>query len=257
MKHLSLPCSCLVLCIGCQASGEHTAPLNLGAEEVSPWNYFRSKYDADADGSVSQSEYDREGDAFARLDRTGDGILDASDFESTGSDLRSTEIEMRALRAIFEYLQEDGDPTELAMDELFLSAEVFDANTDERLEESEFRARADERFQEAPQDDMARMLGAGDPWTALVEGIDRNGDSALSFQEFEAFFMDLDDGDFVLTLEAGSERADAANRIPPTGPRVGTLAPDFKLSPPEGGSPVKLSSFAGRRPVALIFGSYT
>lgn len=58
-------------------------------------------------------------------------------------------------------------------------------------------------------------------------------------------------------------------------PRVGDVAPDFelpRLAPPEPAPPVgtdakpqttpepqlvKLSSFAGKRPVALIFGSYT
>ncbi len=41
-------------------------------------------------------------------------------------------------------------------------------------------------------------------------------------------------------------------------PMVGELAPDFEL-PMLGvkGKPVKLSSFRGDRPVALIFGSYT
>lgn len=37
----------------------------------------------------------------------------------------------------------------------------------------------------------------------------------------------------------------------------GDPAFDFELAPPGGGEPVRLSSFAGVRPVALIFGSYT
>ncbi len=43
-----------------------------------------------------------------------------------------------------------------------------------------------------------------------------------------------------------------------SGPKVGTVAPDFTLSPPDGGPAVTLSSFRDRNlPVALIFGSYT
>ncbi len=38
---------------------------------------------------------------------------------------------------------------------------------------------------------------------------------------------------------------------------VGAEAPDFELAPVAGGEPVRLSSFRGARPVALIFGSYT
>lgn len=40
-------------------------------------------------------------------------------------------------------------------------------------------------------------------------------------------------------------------------PAVGAEAPDFKLPRLGGGEPVVLSSFRGRRAVALIFGSYT
>lgn len=40
-------------------------------------------------------------------------------------------------------------------------------------------------------------------------------------------------------------------------PAVGTDAPDFVLPRLGGGEPVRLSSFKGKGPVALIFGSYT
>ena len=50
--------------------------------------------------------------------------------------------------------------------------------------------------------------------------------------------------------------SDSGNRR--GGPRVGDLAPDFSLSVlNEEGRQVTLSSFAGRKPVVLIFGSYT
>lgn len=40
-------------------------------------------------------------------------------------------------------------------------------------------------------------------------------------------------------------------------PKVGDLAPDFTLQDPSGTKAVRLSDFRGKRPVALIFGSYT
>ncbi len=40
-------------------------------------------------------------------------------------------------------------------------------------------------------------------------------------------------------------------------PKVGDLAPDFELRDPSGSTVVRLSDFRGKRPVALIFGSYT
>jgi len=40
-------------------------------------------------------------------------------------------------------------------------------------------------------------------------------------------------------------------------PKVGDLAPDFELQDPSGEDTIRLSRFFGKRPVALVFGSYT
>ena len=40
-------------------------------------------------------------------------------------------------------------------------------------------------------------------------------------------------------------------------PKVGDIAPDFELRDAKGENPVRLSEFKGRKPVALIFGSFT
>ena len=40
-------------------------------------------------------------------------------------------------------------------------------------------------------------------------------------------------------------------------PKVGDVAPDFELRDINGENPVRLSDFQGKRPVALIFGSFT
>ena len=42
-----------------------------------------------------------------------------------------------------------------------------------------------------------------------------------------------------------------------TGPKVGEIPPDFSLKRLESPERVRLSSFKGRQPVALAFGSYT
>jgi peroxiredoxin len=39
--------------------------------------------------------------------------------------------------------------------------------------------------------------------------------------------------------------------------RVGDAAPDFKLKTLDGAREVQLSAFRGKRPVVLVFGSYT
>ncbi len=40
-------------------------------------------------------------------------------------------------------------------------------------------------------------------------------------------------------------------------PKPGDVAPDFELCDVNGENPVRLSDFQGRKPVALIFGSFT
>ena len=49
----------------------------------------------------------------------------------------------------------------------------------------------------------------------------------------------------------------ARNPRPAIAPAVGDPAPDFKLRTKDGEREVQLSSFKGRRPVVLVFGSFT
>ena len=43
----------------------------------------------------------------------------------------------------------------------------------------------------------------------------------------------------------------------PLAPKAGDIAPDFELKDVNGEKQVRLSDFRGRKPVALIFGSFT
>ncbi len=40
-------------------------------------------------------------------------------------------------------------------------------------------------------------------------------------------------------------------------PKVGDIAPDFELRDVNGNNPFRLSNSIGKKPIALIFGSYT
>ena len=40
-------------------------------------------------------------------------------------------------------------------------------------------------------------------------------------------------------------------------PKIGDMAPDFTLYDVEGQNPFTLSDFRGKKPVALVFGSFT
>ena len=46
-------------------------------------------------------------------------------------------------------------------------------------------------------------------------------------------------------------------RYGPLAPKVGDMAPDFELRDVNGESAVRLSDFRGKKPVALVFGSFT
>ncbi|MBI5686548.1 MAG: hypothetical protein HZC54_15880 [Verrucomicrobia bacterium] len=55
---------------------------------------------------------------------------------------------------------------------------------------------------------------------------------------------------------SGQQRHGGDLRMPDT-LRVGDAASDFKLKTKDGSREVTLSSFKGRRPVVLVFGSFT
>ncbi len=59
------------------------------------------------------------------------------------------------------------------------------------------------------------------------------------------------------SMEWRNEEVAWQNTLDPMSPKVGDLAPDFELQDPEGNVRVRLSDFRGKRPVALLFGSYT
>ena len=61
----------------------------------------------------------------------------------------------------------------------------------------------------------------------------------------------------VHSMEWRNEEVAWQNSLDPKSPKVGDLAPDFELQDPEGNVRIRLSDFRGKRPVALVFGSYT
>lgn len=54
-----------------------------------------------------------------------------------------------------------------------------------------------------------------------------------------------------------SKRLDAVMRRDQMGPNEGEVPPNFNLKRMGSGERVELSSFKGKKPVALVFGSYT
>jgi hypothetical protein len=89
--------------------------------------------------------------------------------------------------------------------------------------------------------------------------------AAIAASAFTATFM-LWERDDAIALGAGvltkmeewrTHELDWQLTNDPRSPKVGDLAPDFALADPTGTKTARLSDFRGKRPVALVFGSYT
>lgn len=94
----------------------------------------------------------------------------------------------------------------------------------------------------------------------LAEKYDKNGDKKISPEEHDRgaeLFASLDkDNDGFLTPKDWEVAAPRAKKENLPAPTAGIMAPDFELTLVEDeNKTMKLSSFAGEKPVALIFGS--
>lgn len=185
------------------------------------------KQDADGDGRVSAAEWKGREQGFARLDRNGDGYIDAKDKGGAlggdaaqgkgskgkggkGAGKAHTEAEAAALRAQakqrFAQTDRNGDG-KLTADELpaerFL--ELLDKNKDGAVDEAEFLAFVQKRGRSGAsrQRDGAakrRRLNAG-----MLRRWDRDGDGSVSPSEFpggDDLFARFDtNGDGALTTD--------------------------------------------------------
>lgn len=108
-----------------------------------------------------------------------------------------------------------------------------------------------------------------DSWKFLSEKYDKDNDKKISAEEYtrsEETFAQLDankDGflssdDWSGNNGRGRRGGQRGSRGGSAAPEAGTKAPDFKLTHIRDAEKTeKLSSFAGEKPVALIFGSCT
>jgi thiol-disulfide isomerase/thioredoxin len=114
---------------------------------------------------------------------------------------------------------------------------------------------------------------------ALFKSVDANSDGRISSEEFRAVFAKVAGDKEYLNEEelerliylprvlktaaeeklrlGRSEFSPARQRTGNQVPQPGELAPDFELASPDGQTTVRLSSLRGKRPVVLVFGSFT
>jgi len=106
--------------------------------------------------------------------------------------------------------------------------------------------------------------GRGNP-VERIKALDKNKDGKITKAEatgpFARMFSRVDaNSDGVIDeaeLKRMSSRFGGGRSASSGGVDEGKPAPDFQLKTVDGKKEVKLSSFAGKKPVALIFGSYT
>ncbi len=254
---------CVLLFIFCGAvNGGTPGPdeeKKAGREPETVWKYLQAKYDADKDGRITYEEYGRGRELFGRLDRDDDEAITENDFTPRARK-RAGRAAMRirmSIMTIGRYLQADENREDLTQEELMKSLALYDRNKDSIVSREEFDRESRTRGA-VPRPDMNR-------YTNLLETMDKNKDGCLQCDEVVTFFRDQDSNcDGVWTLEetrtrsrgrGGAAGSDAAKDDSPSA--VGKRAPDFELESLEDGTQVKLSSYAGQKPVALIFGSYT
>ncbi len=228
-------------------------PMDAGDEHDSIWSYLVARYDADGDGSVTPAEYGRA--SFDRLDKNGDGAIQAADFEAGARDNSEAMRRQRSQQLLAWYFQTDDDANKLPRTELEAAARTYDTSGDGKIDAEEFGCAAEER-RELGKRPTRRATRELDAFATLLDQTDEDADGLLATAELVGFFDAMDDGDGVWNLGRG-QRSSRGSGGPPSGPAAGTVAPDFTLSSPEGGAAVTLSSFAGEKPVGLIFGSYT
>ena len=208
----------------------------------SAWEMLRAHHDKNQDGKVSKEEYQRGGDKFQRLDRNKDGFLTEADFASSGRrGRRGRPDRARFRKLVLARILGVNRGGSMELSKLDAWFEKMDANKDGILSSKESGMGRRGR--------MIRILDS-----------DQDGDVQKREIVAAAGKADTNKDGRVTGVELGArERSTRPTSRPPRpkAPEAGQLAPDFTLMSLDGKKKQTLSSFRGKRPVALIFGSYT
>jgi len=258
------------------------APNATGLEQAgSTFGFLCAKYDRNGDGAVEPAEYTRDREGFARLDADADGKLTAADFpdERFARELgiRDLPAELRerlgaryAARAVvLAYFRPESAPGEPVLTRAALEQGFarLDRDASGVLDAAEF----------AHATAALPWGGPGQAWEVLVAGVDAPlpaepapgeaageearpaapPDGLVARDELLRYHAEMSGPEGLLRGPPGVDPLAVGPGLAGDGPPVGTLAPDFELAPPQGGERTRLSGWRGKKPVALVFGSYT
>ncbi|MHC4815255.1 MAG: EF-hand domain-containing protein [Planctomycetota bacterium] len=243
-----------------------------GGNVIEVWEHLAAQYDKNQDGKIVKAEYPRGDQKFANWDSDGDGAITQSDLENRRRGRRA------GGRNRGQGGNRGGTRTIMPNNNFILGRHVArpaDHDKDSKVTGKEwtaFIARLD-----CDEDGLVsgeELKLSNRRFRMVRTAMDANQDGNVQLQELAAVFAQLDrDQDKELSgREIGIFGNRAGNRGATRGgsqagvPQPGDVAPDFELplaEQPQDAKDakqkvtIKLSSFAGKKPVALIFGSYT
>jgi len=189
----------------------------LTADTHFDWRWFASRFDKDQDGVVVRDEFTGKSDHFTALDRNWDGKLTTADFDWT----EQSKLAWRKAT-------------------VFALTKAIDKSSDGRITPEEWLAAFEKVASEKG------FLSDSDLESLIFQPAAKKALSDRRFFDREPQTR----GDRLQKLfESG--------RLFTDGPRVGETAPDFTLRTPDGKTSVRLSDYRKKKPVVLVFGSFT
>lgn len=209
-------------------SGTPPASGNMGwfhpGQSTYSLNWLLQRMDKNDDGAISKDEFTGSPELFDRLDRDHDGRLTAADFDWTDDGVINKQ--MRTVNALFSRADKDHDErlTAAEWQEMFKqAAKGKDSLSREELHTLLFPPppSSSHSYQKGDKGNRNPRAGMPTPLTLL---------KGLFEGEIGSFYE---------------------------GPQVGRLAPDFTLPKHDEDRSITLSQFRGKKPVVLIFGSFT
>jgi EF hand domain-containing protein len=181
------------------------------------WPWLASHFDRNGDGRIERTEFPLDDLLFERLDRNQDGAIRAADLEPP------RDGQFPGLGEVFSRLDRDSNGR-ISLEELTEFFKKADSGGLGFLSREDIRRALFESPEEEGDDGKRGGGGGGDippPWIMLH---------------------------MLFTGQIGSLTE---------GPRLGEMAPDFMLPVHQSKRSVTLSASRGKRPVVLIFGSFT
>jgi len=188
-----------------------------GSESRYGWEWLAKLHGVGSEGRILKKEFKGPAEYFDRLDRNHDGQLKKDDFDWSNNSTFAR----------------------LSMPSRYWFSWI-DANSNGRITREEwdafFTKIAKEKNYLTPED-LREALPTMPPPRRVDEPPPK------------------DDGPSPLVLLTGLLSGELGSPFP--GPKVGQMAPDFKLPTQDGKSEITLSQFRSKKPVVLMFGSFT